>query len=245
MIVLKGSAEQFGLPEGSPYVTKTEIQLKMAGLSYTKEPALPMASPKGTIPFIEHDGQVLADSTFIRFHIEQEYGVDLDEGLTPVERATALAIEMMCEHQLIPAAGYFRWLVPANFEKGPAHFFDGMPDGEREAFIATVRERVRAAMMARGIARHSEPEIVALGVRCMKAIETILGDKLYLMRDTPCGADAIVFATLAECMTPFFPSPLRDAAVRFPRLVAYVSRMMDRFYPDFAWDAGLETQQAA
>ena len=39
MITLFGFGAGFGLPEISPYVTKTEVQLKMAGLAYRKERA--------------------------------------------------------------------------------------------------------------------------------------------------------------------------------------------------------------
>jgi len=243
-IILSGGGEMWGLPEVSPFVTKTEIHLRMAGLDYTKRQAMPEESPKGQIPFIDVGGRLIGDSTFIRFHIEGEYGVDLDEGLTPFGRATALAIEMMVEHELGPAVGYFRWLKPDNFERGPGRWFNDMPDGVREDFKRDLQEQVRKNMTAKGIARHSEAEIVGLGVRSLKALEVFLAGKPFLMGEEPCGADAFVFATLAGAMTPYFPSPLRDEAIKFPTLVAYVSRMFDRFYPDFAWDAGIQPEEA-
>ena len=39
MITLYGAGPAFGLPDGSPYVMKTEAQLRMAGLPYQKERA--------------------------------------------------------------------------------------------------------------------------------------------------------------------------------------------------------------
>ena len=44
MIALFGFGAGFCLPEISPFVTKTEVQLKMAGLAYRKERAMPPAS---------------------------------------------------------------------------------------------------------------------------------------------------------------------------------------------------------
>ena len=60
MITLYGFGEGFGLPEISPFVTKTEVQLKMAGLAYRKERTKPPASPKGQLPYIDDGGESIA-----------------------------------------------------------------------------------------------------------------------------------------------------------------------------------------
>ena len=82
MIVLYGFGAGFGLPEISPFVTKTEVQLKMAGLSYRKEKAMPPSSPKGQLPYIRDGEEAIANSTFIRAHIEGKYGFDFDAPLS-------------------------------------------------------------------------------------------------------------------------------------------------------------------
>ena len=128
MIILHGFGAGFGLPEISPFVTKTEIQLKMAGLSYRKQQARPPASPKGQLPYIDDDGEKVADSTFIRAHIERKYGFDFDAGQGPLERAQAWAYERMIEHHLYWALVGARWADAENFAKGPAHFFDAAPE---------------------------------------------------------------------------------------------------------------------
>ena len=65
MITLYGFGPGFGLPEISPFVTKTEIQLKMAGLAYVKEKAKPTASPKGQLPYIQDGAEAIADSKVV------------------------------------------------------------------------------------------------------------------------------------------------------------------------------------
>ena len=248
MITLFGFGPGFGLPEIGPYVTKTEVQLKMAGLAYRKEAGRPDQSPKGQMPFIEADGERVADSTFIRGYLERTFGVDFDEGLDARQRAEAWAIERMVENQLCWIGSHERWLVPENFEKGPARFFDGAPEAMREQIRRDVLERVRANMVAVGVARHTAPEMLALGVRSLAALSVILGDRPYLMGQRPCGADATAFAVLAMILTPYFDSELRRRAEGFGNLVAYVDRLMAQFYPEFPWgraEAGAATAEAA
>jgi glutathione S-transferase len=234
MITLYGFGPGWGLPETSPYVTKTEVQLKMAGLPYVKDTSGFAQAPKGKLPYIYDAGTVIADSTFIRAHLEQAHGVNFDAGLDARQRAEAWAIERMIEDHLSWANAFSRWLIPSNFDKGPSHIFDGVPEPVREETREAARGRVKAASFGHGLGRHSEPEIWQLADRSLKALSALIGDKPYLFGGTPCGADATAFGAVAGIMTPFFASELRNLALSYGNLVAYRDRMMARYYPDFA-----------
>lgn len=236
MITLFATGAGFGLPEISPYVTKTEVQLMMAGLDYRKTVGSRETAPKGQLPWIEDAAQAIGDSTFIRVHIERKYDVDLDIGLSGRERAQAWAIERMIENQLGWVSSYFRFLEPANFDKGPARWFDQAPAHLRDELRRGLKDAVAANIRSVGVGRHLREEVAWLGGLSLRALDELLEDKAYLMRDThPVGVDATAFAMLAAIMTPFFDSPLRSQAERYPRLVAYVGRMMARFYPAYPW----------
>jgi len=235
MIVLYGFGPGFGLPEISPFVTKTEVQLKMAGLDYRKARAMPPASPKGQLPYIVDDGQVIADSTFIRAHIEHKYGFDFDAGLSREARAQAWACERMIEHHVYWALVGARWVDPENFAKGPAHFFDGAPDDRRERLREDAQFRVAENYLLSGLGRHAPDDDVELALRSILALSVQLSDKPYLMGDRPCGTDATAFGALAGILTPFFVSNLRNRVLEFENLSAYVERMMQQYYPEFAW----------
>jgi len=236
MITLFAAGAGFGLPEMSPYVTKTEVQLMMAGLDYRKALGSRETAPMGQAPWIEDAAQAIGDSTFIRAHIERTYDVDLDLGLSGKERAQAWAIERMVENQLGWVSSYFRFLDPTNFATGPARWFDGEAPQMRKALRRGLMEVVAANIYAVGGGRHLPDELAWLGGLSLRALDELLEDKSYLMRDNhPVGVDATAFAMLAAIMTPAFDTPLRREAERYPRLVAYVGRMMARYYPAHPW----------
>src|SRR5262249_53285462 len=93
MITLYTFGPMFGLPDPSPFVTKGEVLLKMAKIAYRTDTGGFSKAPKGKLPYIDDDGTVVADSTFIRWHLEKKYRVDFDQGLDPTQRATAWAFE--------------------------------------------------------------------------------------------------------------------------------------------------------
>ena len=101
-ITLFATDPMFGLPDSSPFVIKTEIQLKMAGLAYDKVSTTPPQAPNGKLPYINDHDEVVTDSTFIRAHIEHKYGRDLDQGLDARQRAQAWTIERLLETRLRP-----------------------------------------------------------------------------------------------------------------------------------------------
>lgn len=233
-ITLYGSFPMFGLPEASPFVTKAEIQLRLADLPYRKLPATPPEGPKGQIPFLDDEGELIGDSTFIRRHIERKYGVDLDAGLDQAARARSWAIERLLENQLYWVMVYFRYRVPENFAKGPAHFFDPAPEELRPKLREELLQKVTGFLHANGIGRHSSAEVVELGTLSLTALSDLLGDQPYLAGSRPTAIDAAGFGVLAGILTPYFDTPLRQRALGFRNLCSYVDRMMAEFYPEQA-----------
>ena len=141
MITLYTFGPFFGLPDGSPFVTKAMLLLKIAGLPFDENRDGYGMAPKGKLPYIDDDGERIADSTFIRLHIEKKYGFDFDAGLTAEQKAIAWALEKLCEDHLYWLIIVDRWLIEGNFVKGPAHFFNSLPAPLRPLIRAMVRRR--------------------------------------------------------------------------------------------------------
>ncbi len=91
MIVLHTFGKQHDMIDPSPFVAKAHALLRFAGLPYEAVPADVRKAPRGKLPVLIDDGETIADSTFIRFHIEKKYGHDFDAGLDARARHLVVA----------------------------------------------------------------------------------------------------------------------------------------------------------
>jgi glutathione S-transferase len=240
MITLYTFGPSFGLPDPSPFVMKAETLLKMAQLPYRPDSGGFSKAPKGKLPYIEDDGAIIADSTYIRWHLEKKYRIDFDRGLDAAQKATGWAFEKMIEDNLYWVIVHDRWMNDANFRKGPIRFFDRVPAPIRPLVVAMIRRKVRSALYGHGLGRHSNDEILALGSRSIDAIADFLGDKPFFFGAEPTGIDATVFAFVAGLLCPHFTAPTRSAAEQHENLQRYVGRMTARFYPELPELAGCQ-----
>jgi len=238
MITLFAFGPAFGLPDPSPFVMKADVLLKMAGLPYRVDLSGFSRAPKGKLPYIDDDGKIVADSTFIRRHLEQAHGIDFDRGLTAEQKAIAWAFEKMLEDHLYWAIVHARWMDDANFVKGPIDFFKKVPAPLRPVATRMIRRRVRNALHAHGLGRHSGEDIAYLGTRSVDSIAAFLDSKPFLMGNEPSGVDATMFAFVAGLLCPRFESPVRAAGERHDNLKRYVGRMTARYYAELSEIAG-------
>jgi glutathione S-transferase len=232
MIKLATFGPGFGLPDPSPFVVKAEVLLQLSGLPFEKKSGGDVRkAPKGKLPYIDDNGTIVPDSTFIRIHLEKKYGVDFDRGLSAQQRGTAWAVEKMLEDQLYWVIISERWLNDANFAKGPAAFFKPIPAPIRGLVVRSVRKGLRRTVHGHGLGRHTQEEIYVLAARTIEAVANVLGENEHLTGPNICGADATVYAFMSGVLTPFFESSTRSIALEHRNIVAYCERMKRRFHP--------------
>ncbi len=230
MITLYTFGPYFGLPDGSPFVTKAMLLLKIAGLPYTEDRGGYGKAPKGKLPYVEDDGEKVANSTFIRLHIEKKYGFDYGAGLTDEQKATGWALEKLCEDHLYWFIIADRWLIDDNFKKGPAHFFDAAPAPIRPLISAFIRRKIRSGALAQGLYRHTPEQRRELARRGLAAMSTLLGERPFIFGETPSGTDATLGAFAMGMLCPLFDSGCGDEARRLPNLVAYADRIRAKYF---------------
>jgi glutathione S-transferase len=230
MITLYTFGPYFGLPDASPFVIKAMLLLKFADLPFKENRQGYRRAPKGKLPYIDDDGTIVPDSTFIRFHIEKKYGFDFDAGLEPEQKAAAWAIEKMCEEHLYFSLVATRWCDDENFAKGPALFFKAIPAPVRPVVQTLVRRKVKKTLNLQGLGRHTQAEQDRLAIADVDALSALIGDKPYLMGETPCGADATVFGFVASFLAPAFTTKVRAAAEKHQNLTDYRDRVLRQYF---------------
>jgi glutathione S-transferase len=238
MITLYKFGPAFGLPDPSPFVMKVEMLLKMANLLYRTEAVGLAKAPNGKIPYINDEGVVVPDSTFIRWHIEKKYRIDFDRGLNAAQKATAWAFEKMAEGQLYWIGAPERWMIDENFRKGPLPLLDKVPAPIRPIVRAMIHRRLRTALHGQEHEQVLSDETLTVATRSIDTIADFLGDKPFFMGSEPTGADATMFAFACAALCPYFEPRIRNAAQRRENLRRYVGRMTARYYPGLKELAG-------
>ena len=232
MIRLYQFRPAFGLPNASPFCMKVETYLRMAGLAYECPRGADLRkAPKGKMPYIEDEGAVVADSSFIIDHLKRKYGDPLDSHLGAAERAAALAVQRLFEENTYWAVLYFRWFEEAGWAHTRAAFFDWMKPPLKWIVPMVARHLVRKELHGHGMGRHTRDEIVAIGMKDLTAAADFLGDKPYFMGVQPSSLDATGYAFLANVLWAPYETPLKLHAQKRPQLESYCQRMKQRYYP--------------
>ena len=215
-----------GTPNPGPFCIKLETALRLAGLAYeTSYATNPNQGPKLKVPFAEIDGTRMGDSTLILEQLKKTRGLDLDARLSPAERGQSHALQRMIEEQLYFVAVYARWMEDKNWAVIKDLFFGKLPLPLRLFVPRMARKSVGANLVAQGTARHTRDEIYALGAADLKAMSDVLGNKDFFFGSEPSMADASAYALLITIIGPDLASPLKDAALTHPNLIAYTERM--------------------
>ena len=210
VITLYVAGPTFGLPDPSPFVSKAEVLLKLSGVPYATEPANFSKAPKHKIPYFEDGGKLMGNSTFLRFHLEKTHGIDFDKGLSVAERGAAWAFEKLAEDHLYWALLDARWMDSANFDKGPRVFFNAVPAPIRPLVIAMVKRKREERHVGARLRTAYESGDRNVGDARSQAIAAFIGDKPWLMGDSPCGADASVWSMIAGTLCVHFETPPRS-----------------------------------
>ena len=236
MITLYQFPAGYGLSSVSPFCTKAELYLRLAGVPHEVRDGDPRVSPTRKLPVVVADGETIADSGRIIDWSRGRHGDSLDADLTARQRATAHLIRRAAEEHLYWAIVYSRWIDDAGWVHQRPVIASMLPAPARPFLPGILRSGVRKSLHAHGLGRHDPEQIYAAGAADVTAIADVLADRPFVLGDALSSADAVAAAFLWHVLRTPVESPLTRAAAR-PAVVVYVQRVLVA--------AGWEAQAAA
>ncbi|HIJ61474.1 MAG TPA: glutathione S-transferase family protein [Rhodospirillaceae bacterium] len=239
MIKLFGFIPAWGLPDISPYVSKTDLYLRLAGVPFSLEMLYHgdlTQTSKGKLPFIDDNGTIVSDTVLIEMYIKNKFGDRLDAGLTAAEKAISVAFARMGDWS------FYWFLVQMRYRRDEdfkiydpfwVEFLSWLPVEQRAQPVKEFRERLLLQFFHSGMGRNSEAEVEQLAYQQIDAISDFLADKPYFHGDKATSVDSAIYANLSHCMFVPFPSPIGKYANGKPNLLAYVNRIQQQHYMQY------------
>jgi glutathione S-transferase len=220
------------VPNLSPFCLKVETYLRANNIKHEIMGTYTIRSKQGKLPFIELNGQQIADSQFILFHLQKYF--KLDEKLDTEQRGIARAVDRMIDTSTSRALTYFRVFENATNLFNPN--VSGLPIPGFLSFIPrnAYYKTASRQLYSEGIGRHPREEVVEILRRDLQAIDDILGDKKFLLGIRPTIPDFTMFGHLASCYYLPFRQPVTDLIDdNFPRIREHLDRMRIHYWSDW------------
>lgn len=234
MINFYAAGAGWGVPNLSPFVLKVDCYLRMVGLPYElcsfRSLADFVQAPKGKIPYIEDNGQKVADSGFILEYLQTTYGDRLGERLSQRDQAIALGMRRLMEEHLYFVIGYARYVEEEIWQQYKRMLFDrygstptelvrcrDSPDPQRYSHLSAWA-RTRPPLACRSLRARECRSDGALSV---------LGGPAVLLRGGAHGPGSYGVANIFQVG---YETPLEAHAKALPNLRAYCERMRQRYY---------------
>ena len=232
MIKLYGFGPAFGLPDPSPFVLLVDAWLSIHGIPFERVPGFAnlRVAPLGKLPFIEDDGELIADSAFILDHLRAKHGPGIDAGMSDGEQAQANLAADALRQNLYWCMVRSRWFEEQSWQGLRRAFFGGMPWPLRKLVPVLARRRMRGVLHNQGIGRYSAEQAAAIGNRVLASLSTWLGSRDYFFGGEPRTFDVTAYAFLAEQIQIDLDFSLARTARGYDNLVAFCDRMQASCY---------------
>jgi len=231
------------LPSLSPYCLKVETWLRLAGLKYENvDHKMKYKSKKGQLPFVEVNGEEIADSAIIIKQLGEKYNTDLDAGLSPEQKLIAHSNISMIENHFAWVVKWWRCRCPGDWVRAAKLNLQQalntrIPNAVLNFAFKLRFKQAAKKVRAHGIGVHKPEEIEEFGQNDLKVLSDLLGDKSFFFGETPSTLDVVAFANLAQLvyMDGEVSYTLRDWMVEnCVNLKGFCERIKERAFPD--WD---------
>merc|ERR1719397_752297 len=229
-------------PSISPFCLKLESWLKLHGIKYQNvDHKCKHRSKKGMLPFVELNGEELADSNMIIETLAKKFDKEMPGELSQDQKNVQHAMITMVENHLHWTIVHWRSRDVDNTLKGYKLNLQTAIGSRAPAsllnfyFKYTFCRKGLKKVKAHGLGVHTAEEIEQFGQKDLLALSEMLGEKEYFFGGEPSMLDMVVFSHVAQLVMvdAEYPCPLRDFLQSDAKnLVGLVNRMKDLCWGD-------------
>ena len=232
MIKLYGFGPALGVEDLSPFVMKINAYMRMARLEFEMVNDLfnLQKSPRGKLPYIEDEGEIIADSHFIIEHLKSKHGNPLEDWLSDEQKAHNHLIIRSLDENLYWCLVYSRWLKDDSWPTLKKALFGHMPIPIRNIAPGVARKTAKTQILKQGMGKHSYEQIETIAKSSFESLSCLLSNKNFFFGDQPSTLDAVAFAFLTEFIAVDLDNPLNQLARSFENLVAFQKRVHEKYY---------------
>jgi len=220
MITLYSYPELCGVADNNGYGLKVFAFLKLAGMPFAHQHIFDASTaPRGQLPYITDDGEVIGDSDTIIAYLIRKYGLAIDEELTATQRDTGHLIARMLD-DLYWVMSYSRWK--------DEQFWPAFRDALRREHPSLTEEGLRKAQefnaqryYYQGIGRFAPAAAYARGLADLQVLANLIPANGYLHGPKPTSIDAGIYGFIANIY--FYPidTPLKQFVTAQANLVRH------------------------
>jgi len=233
MIKLYSFGTAFNLADPSPFVVKVDLHLRVNNIEFESISNVNnlQKAPKGKLPFIDDNGTIISDSSFIVEHLKQKYNADVDSWLDEQQQATAHLISKSLEENFYWCIVYSRWIAEDTWPIVKEKFFGSLPFPISAIAPIIAQRNVRRSIKGHGMGRHNDTEIMSIANKTLQSLSTLLADKPYFFGDKISSLDICAYSMVANLTHSTIDNKMSQMGKSFENLVTFTQRIKNEYYP--------------
>jgi glutathione S-transferase len=220
MITLYSYPPLFGVADNNGYGLKVFAFMRLAGLPFVHEHIFDASkAPRGQLPYIVDDGEVIGDSGVILAHLMGKYSLQIDAALGEDERRLGLLASRLLD-DLYWVMSYSRWKDERYWPQFQAALLREHPSVTEEA-LGKAREFNFQRYHFQGIGRYTPDGAYGRGLADLAALDGMITDQGYVFGQTPSSIDAGIYGFIANIYFYDIDTELKRFVVSRPKLVRH------------------------
>ena len=220
MITLYSYPKLFGVADNNGYGLKVFAFMRLAGVPFVHEHIFDAsAAPRGQLPYIVDDGEIIGDSETIVAHLNRKYPLAIDAGLEATRRDRDLMVTRLLD-DLYWVMSYSRWKDERYF---PA-FRDALLREHPQLTIEGLRKAQEFNFQRyyyAGVGRYPPEAVYARGVADLAVLARLVPANGYVHGPQPTSIDAGIYGFIANIWFFDIDTPLKRFVAAHGNLVRH------------------------